>query len=97
MDISININRDTNEKKFCEPYQNCKNESLHLGLHNFNPLYKGNLTKINPRPGKNANGCFKDKGMKTQAYKNGEQFHYNIFDLQNSPSLMLHISSIYSP
>ena len=79
------------------PLRNGESKSLYLDLHHFNPPYKFKLTKIKESLGNNTNGFFKDKGMQTQAYKNGAQFHYNIFALQNSPPLMLHNSSIYSP
>ena len=47
------------------PRQNRETESLQLGLHHFNPPYKGNITKIKASLGKSTNGCFKDKGMHT--------------------------------
>ena len=94
MDISININKDTNDN-LCRHL--IEIESLHLGIHQFNPPYKGNLTKIKESLGNSTNGCFKDKGMQNQVYKKGAQFHYDIFSLQSDPPLMLHSSSIYSP
>ena len=68
-----------------------------MGLHHFNPPYKGKLTKTKESLGKRINGYFKDKGIQTQAYKDGAQFLYNIFALQIYSPLMLHNSSIYSP
>ena len=79
------------------PRRNRKTESLHLGLHHFNPPYKGKLTKTKASLGNNPIGCFKDKGMQTQAYKIGAQIRYNLFAIQSSPPLMLHSISIYSP
>ena len=97
MDISINMSSDKDEKTLSTPSWNRETGSLHLVLHHFNPPYKGKLTKIKELLGNSANGCFKDKGMQTQAYKNGAKFLYYIFTLQNSPLSMLHNSSIYSP
>ena len=46
----------------------------------------------------NINGSInKDKGMKTQAYGNGEKFRYSFLTLKVSPPPMLHNGSIYSP
>ena len=97
MDISINMNIYKDDKLCRHLVKNRETESLQLGLHHFNPPYKGNITKIEESLGNNINGYFKDKGMQTQAYKNGTQFHYKIFVLQNSSHVMLHSSSIYSP
>ena len=58
-------------KNSVAPHQNRERDSLHLGLHHFNSPYKGQLTKIKEILGNNTNGCFKDKGMQSQAYKNG--------------------------
>ena len=41
-----------------------------------------NLTNIKEILRKNTNGGFKDKGLHTQAYENGVQFHYIIFSLK---------------
>ena len=82
-------------KPLSTPRRNRETKSLHLGLHHFNPPYKENLTNIKENLGNRTNGCFKEKGIHTQAYKNGEQFHYNSFALQNSPPSMLYTSSIY--
>ena len=56
-------------------------EYLQFDLHLFNPPYEGNITKTKKILGKSTNGCFKDKEMQTQLYKNGAQFYYIIFSL----------------
>ena len=89
MDIYINMNRDTNDN-LCRHLIEIKKPSPSTWasttsiLHTMESL--GNYT----------NGYFKDKGMQTQAYKNGAKFYYNLFTLQNYPRPMLHNGSIYS-
>ena len=90
MDISINVNRDTNDNVYrhlveIEKLSPSTWATTFLILHT-----KASL-------GNHTNGCFKDKGMQTQVHKNGAQFHYSIFSLQSSPPLMLHNSSIDIP
>ena len=74
-------------KTLSAPHRNREIKSLHLGLHHFNPPYKGKLTKTKESLGKSNNDYSKDKGMQIQVCKNGVQFYYSFFALTSSPPL----------
>ena len=87
MDISININRDTNDK-LCRHLIKIEKPSPSTWASTTSILHamtssQRQLTRVSL--GNITNGFLEDKGMQTQAYKNGENFCYNIFTLQNSP------------
>ena len=71
----------------CSPMCINKNKFFRVSLDIRDVLNKGDIkSSIN-----------KDKGMYTQAHRNGENFHYSFLTLKVSPPPILHNISIYIP